>query len=80
MGGADERPDLSSGHPDCDASRACGPHQLCIEPAHYQPLRAPPRSPAPGRAGGTAGFAVPEVAIREWAVYDALVGQEVGHD
>jgi transposase len=63
--------------------RAEGQHQLCIDPAHYQALRTPLAVPsvAPEPAGLTAWLgAVPEVAVRELAVYDALVGPEVGHD
>ncbi|HSF30329.1 MAG TPA: IS21 family transposase [Candidatus Tectomicrobia bacterium] len=63
--------------------RAEGQHQLCIDPAHYQALRPPLAVPsvAPEPAGLTAWLgAVPEVAVRELAVYDALVGPEVGHD
>lgn len=63
--------------------RAEGQPQRCIDPAHYQALRTPlavPRA-APEPGGLTAWLgAVPEVAVRELAVYDALVGPEVGHD
>jgi hypothetical protein len=63
--------------------RAAGQHQLCSDPAHYQALRTPLAVPlmAPEPEGLTAWLgAVPEVAVRELAVYDALVGPEVGHD
>src|SRR5882724_11579087 len=60
-----------------------GQQQLCIDPAHYQALRTPLAVPlaAPEPGGLTAWLgAVPEVAVRELAVYDALVGPEVGPD
>lgn len=63
--------------------RAQGQHQRCLDPAHYQALRAPLAVPlaAPEPGGLTAWLGtVPEVAVRELAVYDALVGPEVGHD
>jgi transposase len=63
--------------------RAEGQHQLCIDPTHYQALRTPPVAPlAATEPEGLAVWlgAVPEVAVRELAVYDALVGPEVGHD
>ena len=63
--------------------RAAGQQQLCIDPAHYQALRTPLAVPlaAPEPGGLTAWLgAVPEVAVRELAVYDALVGPEVGPD
>jgi transposase len=63
--------------------RAEGQHQLYIDPAHYQVLRTPLAVPsvAPEPADLTAWLgAVPEVAVRELAVYDALVGPEVRHD
>jgi hypothetical protein len=63
--------------------RAQGQHQRCLDPAHYQALRAPLAVPlaAPEPGGLTAWLGtVPAVAVRELAVYDALVGPEVGHD
>jgi hypothetical protein len=65
--------------------RADGQHQLCVDPVHYQALR--PQPPRPAVAGGEGPLALttwtgpfPEVAIRPLACYEALVGQEVGHD
>ena len=63
--------------------RAAGQQQLGIDPAHYQALRTPLAVPlaAPEPGGLTAWLgAVPAVAVRELAVYDALVGPEVGPD
>lgn len=73
--------------------RASGPHQLCLDPAHYRPLRtqgplraeapAPPPEAHPsqecGRPTSWTGE-LPEVAVRGLAVYEALLEQEVGHD
>jgi transposase len=73
--------------------RATGPHQLCFDPAHYRPLRTqgplraeapalPPDAPpsdACGRPMHWTGV-LPEVAVRELAVYEDLLGQEVRHD
>jgi hypothetical protein len=63
--------------------RADGQHQLGIDPAHYQPRRPPPMFPPAATGPGvltTWPRPGPEVAVRALAVYDALVGQEVGHD
>jgi transposase len=65
--------------------RAHGHHQRCVEPAHYAMLRCPGPPPGatqshepvcPTRWTGT----LLEVAVRELAVYEALLGQEVSHD
>jgi hypothetical protein len=63
--------------------RAAGQHPLCIDPVHDPALRTPREVPlaATEPAGLTAWLgAVPEVAVRELAVYDALVGPAVGQD
>jgi transposase len=65
--------------------RLRGPHQRCVEPAHYAMLR--PARPAPDARQGDTGVGttrwteeLPEVAIRALAVYEALLGPEVPHD
>jgi transposase len=71
---------LIASHP-----RQRGQHQLCVEPAHYAALHPRPSPPAlPGHGDGlrlaswTGPF--PEVAVRALTVYEALCGQEVGHE
>jgi transposase len=65
--------------------RAYGHHQRCVEPAHYAMLRRP--APPPGALQSDEPAhptrwtsALPEVAVRELAVYEALLGPEVSHD
>jgi hypothetical protein len=71
---------LIASHP-----RQRGQHQLCVEPAHDAALHPRPSPPAlPGHGDGlrlaswTGPF--PEVAVRALTVYEALCGQEVGHE
>jgi hypothetical protein len=65
--------------------RSYGHHQRCVEPAHQARLRRPaplpgaPQSDEPVRPTRWTGE-LPEVAVRELAVYEALLGQEVSHD
>jgi transposase len=72
---------LIASHP-----RQSGQHQLCVAPRHYRGLRQPPMVPA-ARNSRPKGLALtawpgtfPEVAVRALSVYEALCGQEVGHD
>lgn len=63
--------------------RASGPHQLCLDPAHYRPLRTqgPLRAEHPAPLTLTAWEGpCPEVVVRELAAYEALLGPEVDHD
>jgi transposase len=66
--------------------RLSGQHQQCVDPSHYQLLRQPP-APPPTRGDGPTGLGLtswtgpfPDVAVRALSVYEALCGQEVGHD
>jgi hypothetical protein len=66
--------------------RLSGPHQQCVDPSHYQLLRQPP-APPPTQSDAPTGLGLtswtgpfPEVAVRALSVYEALWGQEVGHD
>jgi hypothetical protein len=65
--------------------RAHGHHQRCVELAHYAMLRRPvppagaTQSAEPVRPTRWPG-ALPEVAVRELAVYEALLGEEVSPD
>lgn len=65
--------------------RAHGHHQRCVELAHYAMLRRPvlpagaTQSSEPVRPTSWPG-ALPEVTVRELAVYEALLGEEVYHD
>jgi transposase len=65
--------------------RAHGHHQRCVDLAHYAMLRRPvppagaTQSSEPVRPTNWPG-ALPEVAVRELAVYEALLGEEVYHD
>ena len=66
--------------------RLSGQHQQCVEPRHYQLLQQQPAAPLERRDGPT-GLALtawtgpfPEVMVRQLSVYEALCGQEVGHD
>jgi transposase len=65
--------------------RARGPHQHCVDPAHYATLHRPTSAPSTSHgddrfhlASWTGPF--PEVAVRALTVYEALCGQEVDHD
>jgi transposase len=65
--------------------RASGSHQLCVDPAHYAALRHRLAQPPIARhddgvrlASWTEPF--PEVVVRALTVYEALSGQEVGHE
>jgi hypothetical protein len=65
--------------------RAHGHHQRCVEPAHYAMLRRPAPPPGTPQSGEPVHptrwtGALPEVTVRELAVYEALLGQEVSHD
>jgi transposase len=65
--------------------RAHGQHQHCVEPTHYAMLHRP--GPPPGATQSHEPVrltswtdALPAVAVRDLAVYEALLGQEVSHD
>jgi transposase len=66
--------------------RLSGQHQQCVDPRHYQLLRQRPAAPLERRDGPTSLALTawtgpfPEVMVRQLSVYDALCGQEVGHD
>jgi transposase len=66
--------------------RLSGQHQQCVDPRHYQLLHQQPAVPLE-RRGDPTGLALtawtgpfPEVMVRQLSVYEALCGQEVGHD
>jgi transposase len=65
--------------------RSHGHHQRCVDPAHYAMLRRPAPPPGvPQRAEPVQPTRwtgeLPEVAVRELAIYEALLGEEVYHD
>jgi transposase len=65
--------------------RSHGHHQRCVDPAHDAMLRRPAPPPGvPQRAEPVQPTRwtgeLPEVAVRELAIYEALLGEEVYHD
>jgi hypothetical protein len=60
--------------------RAYGHHQRCVEPAHYAMLRRPAPPPGVVQRDEPAHPTRWTGALREVAVYEALLGPEVSHD